>query len=152
MEQAIELFFETGGVDLAGTAPTNPPPPPPQAQRHPEPPEIVDVDDFPDDRETGAATQDIDQDEALARRLMQEDIDSSGSGKGNDDGVRSPIAARQDILVHPDMGYDQPYPYASLGRGRFPLKSLFLTQAPLRVVSSTKLRRRYGTKGMCRHR
>lgn len=127
MEQAIELFFETGGVDLAGAAPTNPPPPPPQAQRPPEPPDIVDVDTFPDDRETGAATQDIDQDEALARRLMQEDIDNSGSGRDNHDGVRSPIAARQDILVPPDMAYDQPYLYASRGRGGSPLKSPFLT-------------------------
>jgi UBX domain-containing protein 7 len=124
VEQAIELFFETGGMDLAATAPTNPPPPPP-AERRPEPPDVVDVDNFPvDTQETGAAAHDIDQDEALARRLMQEDIDNSGSGNGNNDGVRSPIAARQDILVHPDMDYNQSYRYASRGRGRLPLDLL----------------------------
>ena len=129
MEQAIELFFETGGMDLASAVPTNPPPPPPpQAERRPSPPNVVDVNDIPDDmQETGAATHDIDEDEALARRLMQEDIDNTGSGNGNGDGVRSPIAARQDILVHPDMDYDQSYRYASRGRGDFPGKAPMLT-------------------------
>ena len=56
---------------------------------------------------------------------MQEEVDNSASGNGNSDGVRSPIAARQDILVHPDMDYDQAYGYTSRGRGKtqegFPL-------------------------------
>lgn len=67
----------------------------------------------------------MDEDEALARRLMQEDIDNSGNG--NNDGVRSPIAARQDILVHPDMDYDQAYGYPSRGRGRILSESIILT-------------------------
>jgi hypothetical protein len=52
---------------------------------------------------------------------MQEDIDQSASGQrasSSDDDVRSPIAARNDILVHPDMDYDESYGYISRGRGR----------------------------------
>lgn len=63
--------------------------------------------------------QDIDEDEALARRLMQEDVDQSASTADNNldnSGVRSPIAARNDILVHPDMDYDT-YRYPSRRRG-----------------------------------
>jgi len=47
--------------------------------------------------------QDIDEDEALALRLMQEEVDQSGPG--NDGGVRSPIPQRDDILVDPSTDY-----------------------------------------------
>ena len=56
--------------------------------------------------------EDIDEDEALARRLMQEDVDQVGTSNG---GVRSPIAARNDILVG-DVDYDTPL-YRPPGRG-----------------------------------
>lgn len=80
---------------------------------------------------------------------MQEEVDNSASGNGNSDGVRSPIAARQDILVHPDMDYDQAYGYTSRGRGK--TQEVFpLTQAHLLAASLTKLRRQYGMRVTCR--
>ena len=110
------------------------------------------MDDFPGVvQESSAAAHSIDEDEALARQLMQEEVDNSGSGNGNSDGVRSPIAARQDILVHPDMDYDQAYGYPSRGRGNVPVKIPLLTQAHLLAVSLTKLRHRYGTRVIYRH-
>ena len=56
--------------------------------------------------------EEIDEDEALARQLMQEEVDRAGN---NNDGVRSPIAAREDILVG-DADYDRPL-YRPPGRG-----------------------------------
>jgi hypothetical protein len=117
------LYFETGGVDLAPSIPTNPLPRPP-VQRAASPPEVVDLDDFPENvGGPGVPDDDIDEDEALARRLMQEEVDLAGpsGGAAYNDGVRSPIAARNDILVHPDMDYDTPYRgYGGRGRGKFP--------------------------------
>ena len=60
----------------------------------------------------------IDEDEALARRLMQEDVDESGQNQG----VRSPIPQRNDILVDPSTDYFTPSygyggGYSSRGRG-----------------------------------
>jgi UBX domain-containing protein 7 len=126
LERAIELFFETGGVDLSGPTPSAPPPPPPARSvgpRTPSPPPIVqDTEElFESDSGSRAPAHDIDEDEALARRLMQEDIDRAPTANNSNDAVRSPIMARNDILVHPDMDYDTHYGYASrrgLGRGR----------------------------------
>lgn len=45
---------------------------------------------------------------------MQEDLEQQeqeARGGPSNDGVRSPIAARNDILVHPDMDYDTEYGY-----------------------------------------
>lgn len=115
------MFFETGGIELAASAPTNPPPPPPPVvvvPRTATPQNPIDVDELDDILDSSAPAHNIEDDEALARRLMQEDIDEAGpSGSANNDGVRSPIAARNDILVHPDMDYHQPYMYPSRGRG-----------------------------------
>jgi hypothetical protein len=118
VERAIELYFESGGVDLAGLAPTHPPPEPPSqtTSLH----EVIDVDDMPDIVATpGPTGPTIEDDEAFARRLMQEDVDLSAptGSTSNNDGVRSPIRARNDILVHPDEDYDAPYSYARRGRG-----------------------------------
>jgi len=120
LQSAISLYFETGGVDLAPSVPTNPSPRPP-VQRAASPPEVLDVGDFAENvGGTGVPENDIDEDEALARRLMQEDVDQAGPSLGGtyNDGVRSPIAARNDILVHPDMDYDTHYRgYGGRGRG-----------------------------------
>ena len=128
LQSAISLYFETGGVDLAASAPSNPPPQPP-IQRAASPPEVEDLDDFASNVRGGIAVpeNDIDEDEALARRLMQEDVDQAGptGGAAYNDGVRSPIAARNDILVHPDMNYDDHYRgYGSRGRGIFFIRGL----------------------------
>jgi UBX domain-containing protein 7 len=105
VERAIELYFESGGMDLSGPPPSHPPPAPPQQQAPG--PQIIDVDDMSDIVETGSPSPDpnIEDDEAFARRLMQEDVDFHGPVTDND-GIRSPIAARNDILVHPDEDYD----------------------------------------------
>jgi hypothetical protein len=103
----VELYFETGGADLTGTAPSRPPPEQPAPRQTP-PRETINLDDIPDDiGPTQSAALNVNDDEALARRLMQEDIDSQP------DAVRSPIAARNDILVHPDEDYDVPYGYSA---------------------------------------
>jgi hypothetical protein len=66
-----------------------------------------------------AAQNTMDEDEALARRLMQEDLDQQEAQAGpSNDGVRSPIAARNDILVHPDTDYDTQYGFSTPRRGR----------------------------------
>lgn len=124
VERAIELYFESGGIDL-GPPSTNLPPSVP-GNRTPSQHEIIEVDDLPDVEEEQRATgPTIEDDEAFARRLMQEDVDLSApaANASNDDGVRSPIRARNDILVHPDEDYDSPYPaYSPLarrGRGMF---------------------------------
>ena len=94
---------------MTGTAPTRPPPEPP---RRPTPPrETINVDDIPDEILAMENLPNTDHDEALARRLMEEDLDSAT--RQNDEGVRSPIAARNDILVHPDADYDSHYGYPS---------------------------------------
>lgn len=66
-----------------------------------------------------AAQDTMDEDEALARRLMEEDLEQQETRGGpSNDGVRSPIAARNDILVHPDMDYDNQYGFGAGRRGR----------------------------------
>jgi UBX domain-containing protein 7 len=122
VERAIELYFESGGIDL-GPPPTNPPPPVP-GNRTPSQHEIIEVDDLPDLEEEQRGTgPTIEDDEAFARRLMQEDVDLSApaANASNNDGVRSPIRARNDILVYPDEDYDSPYPayspFPHRGRG-----------------------------------
>jgi hypothetical protein len=126
LERAIELFFETGGVDLSGPPPARPPPEPPQFPRHQTPPAgpgpVIVEDD--DELDTGsgippAAQDTMDEDEALARRLMEEDLEQQETRGGPaNDGVRSPIAARNDILVHPDTDYDNQYVFGAGRRGR----------------------------------
>ena len=103
--QAVQLFFENGGVDLAG--PTSRPHPPAPSRpigdaRHP-----IDVDaeeNILDDNEpeiTGfhKATQrpagDYEDDEAMARRLQNE---MYGEGTAEED-VRAPIARQAETLV-----------------------------------------------------
>lgn len=133
LERAIELYFETGGIDLSGSPPPQPPPPPPQLPRHQTPPSrpIIIEDDDDVDALTGqpiVPPDTMDEDEALARRLMQEDIDrqEAQGGPSNDD-VRSPIAARNDILVHPDTDYDTQYRFGTRTprRGILPLTEIF---------------------------
>jgi len=127
LERAIGLYFETGGADLSGPPPAGPPPEPPQPPLRQTPPArpIVIEDEneeelFPDSRGPPAAQNIMDEDEALARRLMQEEIEQQETHGGSSaDGVRNPIAARNDVLVHPDTDYDtHQYGYGSRRPGR----------------------------------
>ena len=103
--QAVQLFFENGGVDLAGTSSHQPPTTTSQSMgdaRHP-----IDVDDedvISDDNDpevTGfrKATEqppaDYEDDEAMARRLQNE---MYGEG-AVEEGVRAPIARQAETLV-----------------------------------------------------
>ena len=109
------MYFETGGADLSSPAPINPPQEPPQSRSPPTQDVTPVVEAYDEGDRAGTPQQAIDEDEALARRLMQEEVDQQ-SVSGND-GVRTPIAARNDVLVHPDVDYDVPYRYSSRGRG-----------------------------------
>jgi UBX domain-containing protein 7 len=118
LERAIELYFETGGADLSGRAAASDSPPP-LVSRTPSPPNRDVQNPREDIGGSETPTPNIDEDEALARRLMQEDVDQSVPTAENNldnSGVRSPIAARNDVLVHPDMDYDA-YRYPSRRRG-----------------------------------
>ena len=115
LERAVELYFETGGADLSARIPVRPapPPPPPVRERTPSP-QVQEVDVYEEEDLYGqeqAQTNSVDDDEAFARRLMQEEVENSELPESN--GMRSPIAARNDILVHPDTDYDDPYQYPS---------------------------------------
>ena len=82
---------------------------------------------------------DGDEDEALVRRLVQEDVDQAGpSGAATyNDGVRSPIVVRNDILV---LGCDTHYRgYGGRGRGIFPFHT---DDIDFRVVVSWDLHSR----------
>lgn len=105
LEQAVQLFFETGGIDLdaqvAGA---------PASQHGPNNPIPVDDNDDGDDVEmsgappsrvqppSGASYED---DEAMARRLQEEAYGAGaiGSGGVDEDGVRAPIGRTTETLV-----------------------------------------------------
>lgn len=121
LEQAIQLFFETGGVDMDVPASTSTPSAPPLPAR----PvtgaggELIEIDDDTDEdlREaleasggnvsasTGgaaAAESAAYDDEALARQLQQEFY---GGGSGESNGVRAPMARTVETLVDEDDDY-----------------------------------------------
>jgi hypothetical protein len=123
-QQAIQLFFDS--PDLAsGIAPEAAAPPIPTASRPHQPPtssgsNLIDLDsdddmDIDSDEETARAAAlsraaDVEDDEAMARR-MQEELYAGGDGAGgmDADGVRAPIARRTETLVGgpDDSGYGQ---------------------------------------------
>jgi hypothetical protein len=88
------------------------PPPPPLTQPAPQgsgtsAADYIEIDDE-DEIPTAHPVQDIDEDEALARRLMQEEVDQSSTSTSAGAGVRSPIPQRNDILVDPSTDYFTP--------------------------------------------
>ena len=135
LEQAVELFFSTGGVDLIdhsqapapAPASNEPPPVPPRHTRSIDSDD--DVIDLDSDKETenagnrpipsaaaGARTQPSaaqESDEAMARRLQEEMYGEAGMGgqgragfnEVDADGYRAPIARTRETLVGPDS-YD----------------------------------------------
>ncbi|KAI5783559.1 hypothetical protein EDC01DRAFT_211300 [Geopyxis carbonaria] len=109
VEQAVQLFFETGGADLdLGSAPAHAPalPPRPQEPSTSSRPITIDDDDLEDAdlreamRASGsnrAGVPEYEDDEAMARRL-QEELYGSG-GNNEDTGVRAPIPKTRETLV-----------------------------------------------------
>ena len=129
LEQAIELYFNTGGVDLFENADTsgatsNPPPPIPQETRPDNQNELINLDSEDEDLDEDAAAPYIarshpaapssasqlpsntESDEAMARRL-QEEMYAGGDVPGlagaiDADGYRAPIARTRETLVGPE--------------------------------------------------
>lgn len=103
VQAAIELFFNS--PDLAGSAPA--PAAPSAGSNNP-----INVDD--DDEEMGGAQHgsgpNVEDDEAMARRLQQEMYGAGGGGGGQGDvdaeGVRAPMARTTETLVGPGSGGD----------------------------------------------
>jgi UBX domain-containing protein 7 len=121
--QAVTLFYENGGADLAAASA---PPPPAPAQTHGNhgnhdhpidldaEDEVADDDDdevagFP--RSTKRRAADYEDDEAMARRLQNE---MYGEG-GTEEDIRAPIARQSEVLVGPGADMMQ-----SMGAGAYP--------------------------------
>ena len=111
--QAVQLFFENGGADLAANESSSrrPPPPIPSSSRPPgtgdaqNPISLGDDDNVSDDNDpevTGyrPARQDagagVEDDEAMARRLQEEMY-----GNSEEQPIRAPIARQSDTLLGP---------------------------------------------------
>ncbi|KAF1815564.1 hypothetical protein P152DRAFT_389788 [Eremomyces bilateralis CBS 781.70] len=127
LEQAIQLFFDSPGLDVAGAQPTTAPTAPaPPAPSHPSAPYtedddgIIHIDSDDETPEAGtpqpqqpAPTQQtyqpdamFEDDEALARRLQEEMYAGGDMSAGVDaEGVRAPLARTRETLVGPDAEY-----------------------------------------------
>jgi len=103
LEQAIQLFFDTGGVDMGATVPSQPT----QATTQPSTSNrgdeggIISIDSDDEDERLPAGSN-LEDDEAMARRLQEE---AYGAG-GAQEEVRAPMARRTEALVGPDAAWD----------------------------------------------
>jgi len=102
LEQAIQLFFDTGGVDMAAAAPSQPT----QAASQPAATYRENEDgtitvDSDDEAERQPGGSNLEDDEAMARRLQEE-----AYGAGGQEEVRAPMARRTEALVGPDAAWD----------------------------------------------
>lgn len=93
VNQAVQLFFENGGADLS-TGTSAPPPPPPSRPADANNPINISDDDLPAASTTG---HNVEDDEAMARRLQDEMY--GGQGPGEEQTVRAPIARQTQTLV-----------------------------------------------------
>lgn len=138
--QAVQLFFENGGADLAGTTVSAPPPPPSTSRvppsGNPQNPISVEDDDeggISDDNDpeiTGYrpgqhASTSVDDDEAMARRLQEEIYGDP------EHSIRAPIARQSDTLLGP-------------GADTRPLSGTSLDEAVQERMQSLQQRRRQG--------
>ena len=98
VSQAVQLFFENGGADLS-TGTTAPPPAP--AARPADASNPINISD--DDLPTGPGAN-VEDDEAMARRLQEEMY--GGSGSNQEQPIRAPIARQAETLVGPDSMMD----------------------------------------------
>ncbi|KAF4553913.1 Thioredoxin-like protein 7 [Elsinoe fawcettii] len=114
IEQAIQLFFETGGVDMGASMPEQPAArPAATSQRYREDQDgtiTIDSDDEEmggTDPATAQQSSAYEDDEAMARRLQEEAYGSGGPG-GEFDEVRAPMARTTETLVGPDADWGGP--------------------------------------------
>jgi hypothetical protein len=100
LEQAIQLFFDSPNLDLGGTAPAAQPRQ--NADSTAQNPIQIDSDDDMDDFEPAARHANVEDDEAMARRLQEEMY----GGAGPEGDVRAPMARTTETLVGPGADYD----------------------------------------------
>lgn len=132
LEQALQLFFDTGGADMEASTPapfvTSPFPTRPPFGTDPIDDDATDIEDEdmreamraseqnPPARPAGRGVGSFEDDEAMARRL-QEELYGTASGEasgGVENGVRAPIAKTMETLV--DEGdFEFPPPRAVRG-------------------------------------
>jgi hypothetical protein len=129
LENALTLFFDTGGADIETDIPAGPPPLPARQVNQP-----INLDDDLEDNDiqeamrasqpsgsAAIASNTYENDEAMARRL-QEEFYGSGegpTGMGGDD-VRAPMARTRETLVDPDIDDDYGYAPPRMTRPRKP--------------------------------
>ncbi|KAL7268631.1 UBX domain protein Ubx2 [Rhizina undulata] len=159
IQDAIQLYFETGGADLdvdpSVAIPSEPAPQRSSSGESNNPIMVEDDDEDDDIREairasagdaprsgsSGPAATDYEDDEAMARRL-QEELYGEGPPSGSN-GVRAPIARTRETLVGPGEEYGD-WPSVPSGGGRrgiFSQRSRGVWDAE--VSASPEYRRRF---------
>lgn len=110
LEQAIQLYFDSPNLDLGGASSTNPPPT--NASSNAQDPIQIDSDeemsDFDAPPSAPAAHQaNVEDDEAMARRLQEEMYGGAGAGAGvgEEAEVRAPMARTTETLVGPGSNW-----------------------------------------------
>lgn len=105
VNQAVMLFFENGGADLS-TGTTAPPAPAPRPVVSSNPSDPINISDDDDAVTTQPRGANVEDDEAMARRLQEEMY--GGGGPAQEQEVRAPIARQSETLVGPgsDMMMD----------------------------------------------
>ena len=109
LEHAIQLYFDSGGVDMGAAAPSQPAQPPTRPNQgyreNADGTVTIDSDDDMADDVTrpahaqSAAASGFEDDEAMARRLQDE---AYGAGGAAQEDIRAPMARRTEALIGPD--------------------------------------------------
>lgn len=114
LEQAIQLYFDSGGVDMGAAAPA-----PAAPQQSPQPTSgarpgyrenedgtvtIESDEEMEGVTETGDAGAAYEDDEAMARRL-QEEAYGAGGGAGGQEEIRAPMARTTETLLGPGSSW-----------------------------------------------
>ncbi|KAF2876822.1 hypothetical protein BDV95DRAFT_602783 [Massariosphaeria phaeospora] len=115
LEQAIQLYFDSPNIDVGG--PPQPPPPTTNAASSAHNPIMVDSDDDMSDFDPGvqssmppARQANVEDDEAMARRLQEEMYGGGGPGQGagQEEDVRAPMQRTTETLVGPGANWGPP--------------------------------------------
>ncbi|KAF2156966.1 hypothetical protein K461DRAFT_219975 [Myriangium duriaei CBS 260.36] len=117
LEQAIQLFFDTGGADMGAAVPSQPSGTTVRSGRGYrenqdgsvtiESGDEDEMDTDVDPSRGGTNFHSVEDDEAMARRLQEEAYGSGGAG-GEFDEVRAPMARTTETLVGPDADWGGP--------------------------------------------